>query len=319
MEIISNTPKKINFTGNGNSLFGIMIVNLLLCIVTLGLYYPWARAKKLQYLYGETEFENSRFTFHGTGKEMFVGFVKTIVLLGIIIGVYIYALSTQNPVMMIIGVLFYVLSIFLLTPLAIHGSMRYRLSRMSWRGIHFGYRGDKWKLIGLFLKGIILSIFTLYIYLPWFSISIRKYIIGNIRFGNVSFKYTGEGFGLLKINIKGFFFTVFTFGIYGFWWVKDIYNYYIENIVLVQDEMEYKISSEITGRKVFSLMVVNYFIVLFTLGLGMPWVIIRNMNFIYSNSLIDGNFDPNLIIQTEESYTDAMGDDMMDFFDINIA
>jgi uncharacterized membrane protein YjgN (DUF898 family) len=318
MEIINNEPKKISFTGNGNALFGIMIVNFLLGIITFGFYYPWARAKKFQYLYGETEFDGSRFTFHGTGKEMFIGFVKSIVMIFLVYGLYFYSVFTHNFALIGLAIIIMLVGVLTLIPLAIHGSLRYRLSRTSWRGIHFGYRGKKAELFGIFLKGIILSVVTLYIYLPWFTVSLRRYLISNIRFGNVRFDYKGNGGDYLLLNLKGLFLSIITFGVYAFWWMKDNYNYYIENIVIIQDERELEISSDISALDVFTLIFGNYLIILFTLGLGYPWALIRSMRFVYDNANIDANFNTSLIAQTEENYTDAMGDDLTDMFDINI-
>ncbi len=64
-----------NFFGEGSKFFGIVVINFLLTLITLGLYYPWAKARTRQYLWSETEFEGSPFTFHGTGREMFRGFI----------------------------------------------------------------------------------------------------------------------------------------------------------------------------------------------------------------------------------------------------
>ncbi|HZG01773.1 MAG TPA: DUF898 family protein, partial [Chitinophagales bacterium] len=78
MEVLSQTPpavsRRVTFHGRGGDLFGIYVVNWLFTVLTLGIYYPWAKAAVLRYLYQETEFDNSRFSFHGTGKEMFIGF-----------------------------------------------------------------------------------------------------------------------------------------------------------------------------------------------------------------------------------------------------
>ena len=81
-------PFRFKFHGSGGTLFGIVFINTILTFVTLGFYYPWARAKLLKYLYSETEFNGNRFEFHGTGKEMFKGFLKVIAIL---IVVYIVA------------------------------------------------------------------------------------------------------------------------------------------------------------------------------------------------------------------------------------
>ena len=39
------------FYGKGLDYFRIQIVNVILNILTLGFYYPWAKARQLRYLY----------------------------------------------------------------------------------------------------------------------------------------------------------------------------------------------------------------------------------------------------------------------------
>ena len=83
-------PFKLDFHGKGSEFFGIIIVNWLLTVITLGFYYPWAKAKQLKYLYSATSFNNDRFQFSGTGNEMFIGFIKTLLIM-IVLGVNIVA------------------------------------------------------------------------------------------------------------------------------------------------------------------------------------------------------------------------------------
>lgn len=318
MELITKEPRSLKFNGSGGALFGILIVNFLLTVITLGFYYPWAKAKRLKYLYAETELDNSRFSFHGTGPEMFKGFIKAIGVFIVIYGVLIGSAMTGNAVISILGVLIFMFAIFLLGPLAIHGSMRYRMSRTSWRSIHFGYRGDRKELIILYIKGILLSIITLYIYLAWFICDLRRYIIGHIRFGSISFKYTGKGGDMFVMNLKGFFLTILTLGIYGLWWARNMMQFYIDNIKIVKNEQEYNIKFNASVGDIFVLFLVNYFLVILTLGIAIPWVMVRNIKFIYENSTIDGEFDTTDIQQTEADYKDATGEDMLDMLDINI-
>ena len=93
-----NNRNSDNFTyhGDGTELFKIYIVNWLLTILTLGLYYPWAKASILKYNYQHTEFDGSNFTFHGTGKEMFRGFIKVVAVIGILYGALIAAQLSGN-------------------------------------------------------------------------------------------------------------------------------------------------------------------------------------------------------------------------------
>jgi len=66
------------FQGNGGGLFGIYLRNVLLGIVTCGIYTFWGKTRVRQYLYGQTEFAGDRFAYHGTGMELFRGWLKAV-------------------------------------------------------------------------------------------------------------------------------------------------------------------------------------------------------------------------------------------------
>ncbi len=53
------------FHGNASEYFGIWIVNILLTIITLSLYAPWAKVRRLRYFYGNTEFLNAALILQG--------------------------------------------------------------------------------------------------------------------------------------------------------------------------------------------------------------------------------------------------------------
>ena len=74
----------LSFEGNGPELFGILMKNFFLNLLTLGTYYPWAKAKQLRYYYGSSRIHGSDFQFHGTGREMFIGLTKALVVLAVL-------------------------------------------------------------------------------------------------------------------------------------------------------------------------------------------------------------------------------------------
>lgn len=309
-----NRVYPLSFQGKGSEYFGIAIVNLLLTVITLGLYYPWAKARQMQYMYGATEFNESRFEFHGTGAEMFKGFIKAVLIFALIYGVFFACIYFQTP---IIGGLVLYIGILLIIPLAIHGSYRYRMSRTSWRGIRFGYRGDRNELFVLFWKGIFLTIVTLGFYSSWFSMNLRNYIFNKIKFGTAQFSYDGKGMDYFILNLKGFFLTIITLGIYMFWWQKDLFNYFVDNLKLKQDDKEIKFKSTASGGDIFGLFIVNYLILIFTLGIGFPWIIVRTFKFIFSKIQLVGNINTDTLVQSEDAYTDATGEDMSDMLDLD--
>lgn len=305
---------KLDFKGKGEAFFGIVIVNWLLTIITLGIYYPWAKAKTLQFIFGQSTLNNDPFTFHGTGKEMFKGFIKAIaffIVLMAVLGIFMYL---KMP---FVGLLIFYLGIIAILPLAIHGSYRYRMSRTSWRGIRFGYRGDKKEFVKLFFKWIFFTIISLGIYGSWFKINLRNYVLSNVRFGDAELNYNGDGGDYFILNLKGYFLTVFTLGIYSFWWQKDIFEYYVNNLSLHKDNKKIEFTNTANGGDFLGLLLTNFLLIIFTLGLGYAWVATRTIKFIMDHIELDGNIDLDSLQQTEENFKDATGDDISDFLDID--
>lgn len=300
------------YYGSGMDYFKIRIVNTILNILTLGFYYPWAKARQLKYLYSQNTFENTPFVFSGTGKEMFKGYIKALAILITLYGVSFYLiLNTYIG----LGALLLYGGILCLMPLAIHGSYRYRMAKTSWKGIRFGYLGQKGTLIGIFFKGILFTILTLGIYAPWFTIKLRRYILSNIKAGNVQFVYSGDGTDYFWMNLKGYFLTVVTFGIYLFWWQRDQFNFFVNNLRMQQDDDAVFFNSNATGGGFAKLMIGNLFIIVLTLGLGYAWAVTRTLTFVMKNIQVNGYYSFESLQQAQDNYSDATGEDMSDFFD----
>ena len=303
----------LSFTGKGIDLFKIQIVNSILTMLTLGLYYPWAKAAKLQYLYSQTVFEEHPLSFTGTGKEMFKGFLKAVVFLIVGYGFFFY-LYNQNY--KVVGLVFFYLFFMSILPIAIHGSYKYRMAKTVWRGIRFGYTGDRKELFMLCIKGVFFTVITFGFYSSWFKMDLRRYVLGNVRIGNAEFRYTGDGATYFWMNFKGYFFTLFTLGIYGFWWQKDIFEYYVNNLELYQNGRGVMFRSNATGGGFAKLIIVNLLIIVFTLGIGYSWAVTRTLNFIANNIAMIGNYSFDELVQAQHDYDNATGDDLADFLDL---
>ena len=71
------------FTGTGRQLFGIQFLNILLIVLTLGVWTPWARVRKRRFFYSNTRILGDGLDYLATGFDLFKGWiVVTIVLLG---------------------------------------------------------------------------------------------------------------------------------------------------------------------------------------------------------------------------------------------
>lgn len=310
--------KLMRFHGSHNTLVSLRIINNILKVVTLGFYYPWARVAVLNYMYGESEFQGSRFVFHGTGKEIFKGYIKGLFLLILLYSLIFYSGYTEDPIEKVVCILVFFVGFTAIIPLIIHGAMKYRLSRSSWRGIHFGYRGEIGEFYKMYIGNMLLTMVTFGLYSSWMQVAVKKYLYGHARFGNIEFSFTGRGMDLFIIRLKGVFLSIITLGIYLFWYVRDLARFEFSNIKITQDGRQINVRTSITPGKLFGMMITNYFIIVLTLGIGTGIAINRFMRVSFENLEFDGEIDTDRLLQTEEEYKDATGDDMAGFLDISI-
>lgn len=141
----------IAFTGSGSEYFRIWIVNLLLMLVTLGIYFPWAKARRLRYFMGNTLVGGQPLGFHGDPKKMFKGYA----LVGILFTLYSLAGEFSNTAGLVALVL-----VAGLWPALFKSSMQFRMANTSWRGLRFRFLGNLAgayrAMLPLFLPGLVL-------------------------------------------------------------------------------------------------------------------------------------------------------------------
>lgn len=148
---------------------------MFLTVIPLGVYYFGTKVRARKSLWSESEFEGDRFAYHGTGKELLIGFLKAVLMFSLplfLLGLA-QALLAPTPVLHIALTLLLYSAILLLIPYAIVGARRYRLSRTSWRDIRFAFRRRALEFITLFVGGSLLSSITLGLYYPFLRMLIE--------------------------------------------------------------------------------------------------------------------------------------------------
>ena len=129
------TPRvlQIRFTGSGSEYFRIWSVNLLLILVTLGLYLPFAKARRIRYFYANTLVDGQALSFHGDPWKMFRGFLLLILLMGTY-SVAGHFSSTAAFVAFLI--------LCAVWPALWRASLQFRLGNTSWRGLRMRFDGS---------------------------------------------------------------------------------------------------------------------------------------------------------------------------------
>jgi uncharacterized membrane protein YjgN (DUF898 family) len=140
----------LRFTGSGSEYFRIWIVNLLLTLLTLTLYYPWAKVRRLRYFYGNTLVGDHPLGFHANPLKMLRGYL--------LVAVMLVTYSVAGNVSPLAGLIAF-LVVAAIWPALLKSSMQFRLANTSWRGLRFRFRGSVRgayaALLPFFLPGLI--------------------------------------------------------------------------------------------------------------------------------------------------------------------
>jgi uncharacterized membrane protein YjgN (DUF898 family) len=186
----SATPESeraFEFTGRWQEFLPLALSNLLLTMVTLGIYRFWAKARERQYFWSQTRFLDDHLEWTGTGKEMFLGFLFVfLALIPVIWLIYLAMyLFTGNALAKLLGGLLLLtvyLGLFYLTGVAVLRALRYRLSRTYWHGIRGGSDDGGWSYGWSYMWRTLATIASLFIALPW-----AQTRLWNARFNKMSF------------------------------------------------------------------------------------------------------------------------------------
>jgi uncharacterized membrane protein YjgN (DUF898 family) len=303
------------FHGNGGSLFGIQIVNIFLTLVTLGIYYFWGKVKVRNYLWSQTEFQGDRFAYHGTGKELLMGALKAILVFGVPYGILqvVPAILQAGPLIESLANLL-ALGIFMVfIPVAMVGARRYRLSRTSWRGVRFSFRGRTREFAEVFWKGAILTSLTLGLYYPFFNTNVHAFWVSRTYVGNRQFHFDGQGKALFRPYLAMLLLLPFTLGLSWFWFAARKQRYFWERTSLGAA----RFGSTIAGGDLLLLTLGNFSLVVLTLGLALPWAVVRSIQFNLKNMTLEGPLDLEGIVQ-EHKAVSATGEGLSSFVDTDL-
>lgn len=120
------------FTGSGGEYFRIWIVNLLLTIVTFGVFSAWAKVRRLKYFYRNTQLAGNPFNYHGKPLAILTGRIVALVLLA----VWHFTDLQSGSALAVLAIM------LLVAPWLIVRALRFKLANSSWRGLRFGFTGS---------------------------------------------------------------------------------------------------------------------------------------------------------------------------------
>ena len=210
-------PLAVRFTGKGGEYFRIWIVNLLLTLLTLGIWSAWAKVRKTRYFWSNTQLGGAAFHYHGNP----VAILRGRLLAGALFVAYSLAGRISVTAGMVAGA-----ALALLAPWLFFKSIRFKFANTSHRGLRFWFDSTAGQayaalapaaVLGVLSLGALaamqrirpgdhpnpvplllaeLAVFALW---PWLHARLKAYQHGRARYGTLVFQFepsAGAFYGL---------------------------------------------------------------------------------------------------------------------------
>jgi uncharacterized membrane protein YjgN (DUF898 family) len=327
----SNTlpgEQKIEFTGDAKEYFGIWLSNLVLSIVTLGVYSSWAKVRRETYFKNNTKISESSFGYHATGKQIFKGRLIALAVL-ILINIILVFLP-------FFGVLF-----IILVPVVLNASLKFSARMTSYRNIRFNWHGTYWKTFWFLAITPLLGILTLGLLTPLISKSYYSYFARSHSYGTTRFvcqPTVGEFYFAFLVTFIPIFLLaclmsiskmaiigptqIFSAAFYALIFsIIFIYPILCRNLMVKALSLDEMISfdSTISPIKFIWIALSNWVVTIFSLGLLMPWAKIRMYRYLSDCTLIklNGNFEQ--FIDEAKASQSSFGEAVADFEGIEVS
>lgn len=340
------------FSGSWREFAPIAFTNLLLTIVTLGIYSFWARTRERRYLWSRTRFIDDRLEWTGTGLELLIGYLLAMLfffgpLLALQFGIQALILRGHTGAAVLAFSLIYVLLLYLIG-VAIFRALRYRLSRTFWHGIRGGSDDQGFRYGVSYLWRTAVGFIALGLMVPWSMTTLWNRRWGAMSFGPFAFEARSEWTSLIGRYLLCYLIPIVAFGAVGlvvmsyassgtvpspeaaiglgvvffilFYVVLGLialayYAAYFREVVGKTTLGTLGFSFEARTLDWLKLMLGNLVLVVLTLGIGYIFVGYRNWSFFVRHMRAYGELHLDAMTQSA-TRTPGQGEGLLDAFDI---
>ncbi|MFJ2990033.1 YjgN family protein [Collimonas sp. NPDC087041] len=340
------TIAPFSFTGRGGEYFRIWIVNLLLSIVTLGIYSAWAKVRRTKYFYDNTNIHGSSFEYHGNPIAILKGRIIAVVL----IGAYNIAFKL-SPVIGLLALLLMMGGM----PWLIWKSYQFKLYNSSYRGIRFGFRGSAGQSYVKYLLLPILAGITFGLLLPFAHQRSKKYLHEESKFGTTHFSFDAGAGSFYKayliaaavawlgyaailvmfggtlmamlaglkhagaatlINLSLMFFCMYAWTFL----IVPLFLTMIQNLIWSHTKLgPHQFHSNLKWSKMAFIMITNLLGIVFTLGLFTPFAQIRALKYRVESVTLHAADSLDNFVADEEAHGSATSEGMSDLLDFDLS
>lgn len=318
------------FKGDGFEYFKIWIVNVLLTIVTLGIYSAWAKVRNNRYFYSNLYLDDNNFSYLAEPLTILKGRIMAV---GFLIALYIVYLAVP-----LVGIILFIGLSFAI-PYFLIRSIAFSHRNSAYKNIQFRFEASYmeafittvlWPLAGL------LSLGLLY---PKVILKMNQFLVKNSSYGttNFDFKATFKDYAILLLitlgagiviggglfalasavpaltALTGLGLLLLYIGIFFYFTVQSNLLFY-RSLTLKDHEFE----SSMTMAGLIKVVVINTLLTIVTFGLYMPAAKVRLAKYIASVTTMHAASSLDNFAAAEQENISAFGEELGQVLDFGV-
>ncbi len=331
------------FSGKKGEYLKLWLVNMLLSILTLGIYSAWAKVRNTQYLYGHTQVEGHRLQYLATPLQILRGRIIAVILFGLYVIV-----SSLHPVANLVLMLLLLIAL----PWLLIQGLRFTLRMTAYRNVRFSFDANYGGVLLHFILLPVLGALTFGLAMPWVIQRLQKYIHDSISFGGHNFSLNssagyyykavlvciglsvlyfialallgGGVFAALAAEnpaaLGGLVIIAISYFMFGYV-IGAVYQSMIRNHVMNNLSIDGVVSfnSSVEVKPYIWLMLSNSLLLIFTLGLAYPVTQIRKNKFLADATLVNLQPAADHLLNTVDDKYSAFGEEAAGLFDADLS
>ena len=321
------TVLPFEFRGDGFEYFKIWIVNILLTILTLGIYSAWAKVRTNRYFYANMYLGDESFRYLAEPITILKGRIVAVTFFLI----YLFAGQLYPPLGIGMAIV-----LMIAMPWLVVRSIAFNNRMSAYRNIQFRFHGDYREAGMALFVWPLLGVLTLGLLYPLAILKTNQFIVKNSAYGTSEFDFDATfkdygmiclmfiggiiGFGLaagltaLAFEPISILITMTGYAVMIVFLLTRLTNLYYNSTTLI----DHSFDADLAFQGLFKTYAIIAVLTVLTLGLYMPFAKVRLAKYKadHISFIVRGSIDQFIAAETEN--INALGEEFGEVFDFDI-
>jgi len=325
-----SSPLGFEFRGDGMEYFKIWIVNILLTILTLGIYSAWATVRNNRYFYSNFYLDDNNFRYLAEPIQILKGRLIAIAAL------VVFMITSQMAPMIGFGLMMLLL---IAIPYFVNQSLAFNNRMSAYKNLQFRFKGSYGEAFMVLYVWPIVGMLTLGILYPLALLRLNQYMVRNSSYGTTPFTFdaTFGDYGKIFLTMIGagivlaiptwvvvafipslalivpVFVAAVYFGLIVFFMVKTT-NLFYASLALA----DHSFDADLQMSGLAKVILINTFLTIITLGLYLPAAKVRMAKYVCSCMVMHADGPLDNFVAAEKENVSALGDEFGQAFDFAV-